>query len=278
MSVQLQDRFNDPTLLPDFSTFGSGPQGGQFTGIGSANDYDEVSRFMNPTLLASSNDGSTTGSSSGGGLSSIITQLLSVISQLMSGMGNGINNWSNGSGNQQYFNSASGGSNGDPHLSFNGTTWNDMSSESHLLDSDSIPGGYRLSTQTTAPNANGVTYNQQATVTSSGGTTSVTLDKNGNATYTQDGITSSLANGQTVNLGNGEIAARSQNGTLTITNTSPTGGQITTTLTSNNTGVNANVTANNVSLGGALVNGQNATPPPASHPTPTRYNMYEGGL
>ena len=43
---------------------------------------------------------------------------------------------------EQYFQNASGGSVGDPHLSFNGKTWDNMGSQPDLLHSDSIPGGY----------------------------------------------------------------------------------------------------------------------------------------
>jgi hypothetical protein len=251
MSVQFQDRFNDAMPSLGFSTFGGDQfQSPSLGAMESPQDsFDEISRFMNPANTQSSYG------SPASGMPSVIAQLLSVISQLMNGAGGG----------QQYFSSASGGSNGDPHLSFNGNTWNDMSSETHLLDSNSIPGGYRLSTQTTAPNANGITYNQQATVTTNRGNTSVTLDKNGNATYTQNGTTSTLGNGQTVNLGNGETVSRNSAGSLTIASVSPSGGQITTTMSQNGSGVDVNVTASNVDLGGVLVNGSNAAGPQRSN-------------
>jgi hypothetical protein len=176
--------------------------------------------------------------------------------------GNAISNWMSGApsyGNEQYFSSASGGSNGDPHISFNGSTWNDMQSEPNLLNSDSIGGGYQLSTQTTPPDANGVTYNQSATVTTHGGNTAVTLSNNGNATITQNGMTQNLAPGQTVQLGNETITCN-QNGSLQITSQNQNGGQITTTMTQNGQGVDVNVSANNVDLGGAMVNGSSDYP------------------
>jgi hypothetical protein len=175
--------------------------------------------------------------------------------------GSSISNWFNGSpnyGSENYFGSATGGSNGDPHISFNGSTWNDMQSEPDLLHSDSIPGGYQLSTQTTQPNANGITYNQSATVTTHGGRTQISLSNNGNATITQDGVTQNLAPGQTVQLGNQSVTCN-QNGSLQITTQGENGGQITTTMTQNGQGVDVNVSANNVDLGGAMVNGSGSS-------------------
>jgi hypothetical protein len=185
--------------------------------------------------------------------------------------GSAISNWFNGSpnyGNEQYFGTASGGSNGDPHISFNGNTWNDMQSEPDLLHSDSIAGGYELSTQTTQPNANGVTYNQSATVTTHGGRTQVSLNNNGNATITQDGVTQNLAPGQTVQLGN-ETVTCNQNGSLQIAAQGENGGQITTTMTQNGQGVDVNVSANNVDLGGAMVNGNGSSGCQQPQPPPT---------
>jgi hypothetical protein len=177
--------------------------------------------------------------------------------------GSAISNWWSGSpnyGSEQYFGSATGGSNGDPHISFNGATWNDMQSEPDLLHSDSIRGGYQLSTQTTQPNANGVTYNQSATVATHDGRTQISLNNNGNATITQDGVTQNLAPGQTLQLGN-ETVTCNQHGSLQITTQGENGGQITTTMTQNGQGIDVNVCANNVDLGGAMVNGSGERPP-----------------
>lgn len=160
---------------------------------------------------------------------------------------------------EQYFNSASGGSNGDPHLSFNGQTWDNMGSQPDLLHSDSFQGGFQLSTQTTAPQANGVTYNQSATLTTNYGDTSVTLDKNGNATISQGGYSFAMQPGTSYDLGNGEFAQRNQDGSLAITCDNGQGGQIATTMKQNGQGVDVNASANNVDLGGALVNGNHAS-------------------
>jgi hypothetical protein len=170
---------------------------------------------------------------------------------------------------QQYFGNATASSTGDPHLAFNGTNsagatdnahWDSMSSHHDLLDSDSFSGGYRVSTQASSPNANGVTYNQSASVTTNNGADRVSLDANGNATIAGNGQSCSIADGQSLSLGNGETVSRAQNGTLTIDDTNSNGGSIATTLSENGNGVDVNVQAGNVDLGGALANGPGASP------------------
>jgi hypothetical protein len=160
-----------------------------------------------------------------------------------------------GDPSEQYFTNANGGSNGDPHLSFNGASWDNMGSQPDLLHSDSFPGGYQLSTQTTPPGANGVTYNQSATVATNYGRNSISLDKNGNATISQNGYSFQLPVGENMDLENGTFVQRNQDGSLAITSNNGEGGEITTTMKQNGNGVDVNTTANNVDLGGALVNG-----------------------
>ncbi len=199
--------------------------------------------------------GSMFGSFGGG---NILQQLYQMLQQFFGGRSSG----------EQYFQNASGGSAGDPHLSFNGQTWDNMGSQPNLLSSDSIPGGYQLSTQTTPPAANGVTYNQSATVTTNNGATSVTMDKDGNVDISQPGRSFSLQPGQSDDLGNGEFVQRNQDGSLAITCNNRAGGNITTTMRSNGTGVDVKATANNVDLGGVLADGPNSTPAPAPVRTP----------
>lgn len=191
------------------------------------------------------------------GLGSIVSQLLGIIQQLMSmlglgGAGNGL--FGNPQGPEQYFQSASGASTGDPHLSFNGNHFDSMVGHSDLLDSDSFTGGLQISTSVTQPGSNGVTFNQQATVSSNFGQTQVSLDKSGNATIVQNGQTMSLANGQSVDLGDGEIVTRNQDGSLVINDDNGMGGTMSTTLSENGQGVDVNTQANNIDLGGDLVN------------------------
>ncbi len=167
-----------------------------------------------------------------------------------------------GCGREQYFAQANGASVGDPHLSFNGNTWDNMGNQPDLLHSDSFRGGFQVSTDATAPNASGVTYNRSATVTTNLGGTNVTLDNQGNATIAHAGFTYPIAAGQTMALGDGESVSRSANGSLQVTCTNQSGGSITTTLSENGNGVDVSVNANNVDLGGALVAGPPGTQPP----------------
>lgn len=215
------------------------------TGINPGNPSFSPSSFLFPGL----------GGMMGMGIGGIISQLISAL-QAMLGGGNSANGNAFPYGdNEQFFQNATGGSVGDPHLSFGGHTWDNMGSQADLLHSDSFPGGYQLSTQTTPPQANGVTYNQSATLTTQYGGTQVTLDKDGNATIAENGQTYSLGTGETVDLGNGQLVARNQDGSLQITCDNGNGGEITTTMRCNGRGVDVNATANNVDLGGTLAQG-----------------------
>ncbi len=228
------------------------------------------SQFLNNMPTLQNTFGSMFGFFPGGNM---LQQLYQMLQQMFLNQGSG----------EQYFQNANGGSVGDPHLSFNGQTWDNMGSQPDLLHSDSLPGGYQLSTQATPPNAHGVTYNQSATVTTNNGGTSVTMDKGGNVTVSQFGNAFAMQPGESVDLGSGEFVARNTDGSLQITCNNGGGGNIITTMTSNGSGVNVNTTANNVDLGGALVNGPNGQSPPPqripfSHITRPEhsYNDYRG--
>ncbi|HVN69244.1 MAG TPA: hypothetical protein VMU38_06325 [Candidatus Binatia bacterium] len=214
---------------------------------------DGISRFAPP---ASNDSGSLQGLF--GPLMGVLQQLMQVLQSLMGyGCGNG-----SGSANERFFQNASGSSDGDPHLSFNGQKWNNMSSQPDLLDSDSFAGGFRLSTQVTQPNGKGVTWNQSATVALNNGATTVTMNNDGAASITSYGRQISIARGQTVQLGDGASATLDQNGSLVVTAQNGSGGRIEATLNPQGKGVNVDVTAHDVDLGGALVNG----PPSSSGP------------
>ena len=161
--------------------------------------------------------------------------------------------------NESWFTQASAGSNGDPHLSFNGQTWDSMVPHPDLLHSDSIPGGYQVSTTTTAPATNGVTYNQKATVTTNFGNSSISLDNAGNALATIYGQQYNLTPGQSMDLGGGTTATRNQDGSVTVLSQNDEGGAISTTLRQDGPGVDVNASAQNVDLGGDLAAHQNPT-------------------
>lgn len=205
----------------------------------------------------------------GGGMNTIIQQLLGIIQQLLTALGlgglgglGGGNAWNGPQGPETYFQNASGASVGDPHLNFSGTNgtgstqnahFDSMIGHSDLLDSDSFAGGYQVSTSVTQPGPSGVTYNQQATIATNFGGTQVSLDKDGNASIVQNGQTLSLADGQSYDLGNGESVTRNSNGSVVVTDNNGMNGSITTTLSENGNGVDVNTQANNVDLGGDLL-------------------------
>lgn len=213
---------------------------------------DNISRFLPPWLndgASSSAYGDVNGSS--GSMQGILGSLMGVLQQLtqmlQSLMGYG--------GNQRYFQNATGSSDGDPHLSFNNAKWNDMASQPNLVSSDSFPGGFRVSTQVTPPNGKGVTWNQSATVSLNNGATTVTLNNDGQASITNYGRQISIGCGQTLALGDGESVTCEANGALRVTAQNGAGGRIETTLSPEGNGVNVDLTAHDVDLGGGLVNG-----------------------
>jgi hypothetical protein len=151
-----------------------------------------------------------------------------------------------------------------------GSKWNSMASQPDLLNSDSFAGGFQISTQATPPNAKGVTRNQSATVSLNNGATTIEMSDKGAPTITSYGKQISIARGQTLQLGDGESVTYEENGSLRVCAQNGTGGRIDTTLTPHGDGVNVDVTAHNVDLGGALVNGferhRDPDPQPASGP------------
>jgi hypothetical protein len=175
---------------------------------------------------------------------------------------------------QAFFTNASASSWGDPHDTFSGSSsgsgsvnqsWDNMHSHADLLDSNSFAGGYRVSTQVTQPNAQGVTMNQSATVTAGGGNTVVSLDASGQYQISSYGNNVTLQSGQTAQLGGGEAVTLNNDGSLTVTDSNSSRGQISTTLRANgNGGVDVKAQASDVDLGGYLVS--HADGPTAQQP------------
>ena len=270
MIVQPYDRptemqFSSP--LQGFDMAGAGldfaPFGSNYGTIGN----DAISRMMPPFLGIGGDESGLAGTISG-----LIAQLGALLRQLT---GNACYGNSCGHGNEQYFQNANGGSDGDPHLSFNGNTWDSMVSQPDLLHSDSIPGGFRISTQVTAPNANGVTYNQQATITTEHGNASISLANDGTATIAENGTQIPIADGQTLQLGDTTVT-RNQDGSLQVVARNRSGGSIATTMRVNGNGVDVNCNAHDVDLGGDLVNGKNGAEPPRPRiPLPIHLPIFE---
>lgn len=287
MYVQPLDGPLGPGTLSPFGGAGESGGAGQQGFSPGTLAGDNIARFMPPWLTGSTqNPGAASAANSllAGGpmslfgpLSSMLQQLMQML-QMMMGTGSQYGGSQYGGsqyggsqcppyGNEQYYQNASGGSNGDPHLSFNGNTWNSMVSQPNLLNSDSFPGGFQISTQVTPTNSHGVSWNQSATVAMNGGATTVSLDNNGQPNITEYGQNVPISAGQTVQLGNGDSVACGQNGALTVVANNGSGGQITTTLTAQGAGVNVGVNAQNVDLGGTLANeGSEGSPQPPYGP------------
>jgi hypothetical protein len=277
---------------------------GLFQGPSPAAAGDNISRFVPPWANESAAASPyAEGDASSASLQGLFGPLMSVLQQLMqmlqSLMGYGSNspygsgscppNGSNGcppygnngcppygsgncppGGNEHYFQNATGSSDGDPHLSFNGAKWNAMASQPNLLNSDSFAGGFRISTQVTPANANGVTWNQSATVSLNNGATTVSMNDNGQASITSYGQSISISRGQTLQLGDGESVTYEQNGSLEVRAQNGYGGRIDATLTPEGKGVNVDVSAHDVDLGGSLVRGfEQRQPTPTPIPGPS---------
>ena len=249
---------------------GSAQEGSLFDGGVAPAAGDNISRFVPPWLNngtadsaygeASYNNASLQGLF--GPLMGILQQLMQMLQSLMG---------SSGGCSSHFFQNATGSSDGDPHLSFNGTQWNNMASQPDLLSSCSFPGGYRVSTQTTPPNAKGITWNQSATVSLNNGATTITMNNNGEPSITSYGQTLSVSCGQTLELGDGASVKCEQNGTLRVTAQNAQGGQISTTLSARGNGVDVDATAHDVDLGGTLVSGYEGQPSPGPLPRPVAF-------
>ncbi len=225
---------------------------------------DAIRRIPSPNWPS---QGGTTASGFGGfgnsmpfGIGTIVSQLLDLVQQLASMLGMG-SAFANAQTPQTYFRSATASSTGDPHLGFSGTAGNGSNRQAHfdsmsahddLLDSDSFIGGYKISTSVTQPSANGITYNQQATVTTNFGGIEISLDQKGNAVVEENGRSQSLSSGGSIDLGNGETVTRNANGSVVVSDQNGIGGAIATTLSENGHGVDVTSQATNVDLGGDL--------------------------
>lgn len=221
-------------------------------GLASAGGSDDrISRLMRP--------GSPADVRSGG----VIQQLLGIIRQLIAMLGFGGASLAQNAP-QTYFQNADASSAGDPHLAFSGTNLSGSTQQAHfdsmtghadLLDSGSFQGGYRISTAVTQPGANGVTYNERATIATNYGRTRISLDKDGDAYAVKNGHRFSLAPNRTYDLGNGESVLRNADGSLEVRDRNVEGGSIVTTLSLNGQGVDVRAHAQDVELGGDLLSG-----------------------
>ena len=287
----------------------TGTEGSVFAGATPAATGDNISRFVPPWSSENGEGAYGDASSNPSSLQGMFGSLMGMLQQLMqvlqSMMGYGCNApygpsnsppYGSGNcppygpansppyGNERFFQNATGASDGDPHLSFNGARWDNMTSQPDLLNSNSFAGGFRISTQATPPNGKGIAWNQSATVSLNDGATKIGMNNDGQATVTNNGQSVAIQKGQTLQLGNGESVTYEENGSLRVSAQNGNGGRIETTLTPEGRGVNVDVTAHDVDLGGTLVNGWEERregrepgpwttrwpePPPVREPFPT---------
>lgn len=211
----------------------------------------------------------------------IISQLFGSIASLFTQLGSMLGFVSRGStqsappivGGEQRFGHATASSVGDPHQSFHGTTsggnvidghWDSMTSHDNLLSSKSFDGGYRIATTVTQPGPRGVTTNDHVSVTTNCGNTNVTMNKDGSYEVSAFGHHIDLIVGKATHVNDGELVTKNADGSLTIDDSNGHGGTIATTLRSTGGGVDVNTMADNVDLGGYLVDKQDGDADPVA--------------
>ncbi len=249
--------------------------------FGNAGSNDGIARFLPPgfsegggllgSLAGQGGVGNATVPGPLAGITNLLMQLIGMLGSLLEGGGlptaSGPAPGSTSASPENYFSSAGASSTGDPHLSFSGQstagsfggTWDSMSAHGDLLDSDSVPGGFSISTTQTPANAQGVTYNASASITTNGGNSILTYNADGSATFSQNGRTMPLLRGENLSLP-GEAISWNADGSLQVNVDDGNGGTISTALSRNGEGVDVRATARNIDLGGDLVNGATQSP------------------
>lgn len=203
---------------------------------------------------------------------SVVASLAQLVASLFANHGDDAHE----GGPQRAFGDADFSSTGDPHLAESGTYADGSQAAAHrdsmtahddLLHSTSIDGGYRVSTAVTQPNAQGITWNQSATVHADGDQDRVTMAAGGGIAITDHGAAVSIAKGQSITLSGGEMVTENEDGSLAVTATNAQGGSISTTLRANGNGVDVTTHAHAVDVGGDIVDA-GADPAPAPTPPP----------
>lgn len=189
---------------------------------------------------------------------------------------------------EQRFKSVTLGSTGDPHLAIDGTVagadgltttthhFDSMTSHVDLMHSNDFAGGYTVSTTVGTPDAKGVTTNDSARITLNGGNDTIAMAKDGSFQITAGGQAYTLTPGQSMQLDGGETVTRSQDGSLTVTDRTATGGSLATTLRAWNGGVDVTATGTDVDLGGDIVNGVANQPDAVAAQPEARFAAHRG--
>jgi hypothetical protein len=187
--------------------------------------------------------------------------------------------WAPG-GPQQQFQDADVGSTGDPHIAVTGTAvgpngdravdqrWDSMSSHGDLVHTNQIQGGYRVSTEVTQPGANGVTFNDSATVHTNFGQDEVTMSRDGSFAVYDDGRQLVLGKGESATLSGGERVTVNQDGSLVVNDSNRHGGTIATTLRATGSGVDVTTHAHDLALGGDAIAHDPSAPRTTHAPQP----------
>ncbi|MDP9107136.1 MAG: hypothetical protein M3N49_14545 [Candidatus Eremiobacteraeota bacterium] len=210
-------------------------------------------------------------SASNGSIAGILTGLVTLLQQLV---GTFLNQNQavpsqqqpcTSTGRQQRFENVDVSSTGDPHLAAVGTRegpgggsavdahWDSMTSQNDLVHSTQIDGGYRVSTAVTQPGANGVTWNQSATVHANFDQDAVMMNRDGSFAIFDNGSEVRLGKGESATLSGGETVSENQDGSLLVSARSATGGTIATTLRSTGQGVDVTTHAHELAVGGDAI-------------------------
>ena len=260
-----------PGLGPIFSsgTFGRAPLGGDVQGIAGnvASDGVGTSWWNRSTTTPGVGSGAD-----GASMSSVLQQILGLVGQLV-GMfmssagtagssGAGLPAQPMPNGPQQRVGDVDLSSTGDPHLAETGTAANgapiddrfdSMSGHGDLVSARSVAGGYRVSTAVTQPGANGVTFNDSATVHANGGADAIAMQRDGTFSVISGGSAVTLTKGQSEVLAGGETVTENQDGALAVSAGNGRGGTIATTLRATGQGVDVTTHAHDLAVGGDIV-------------------------
>ena len=276
-----------PGLAPgfDFSTLETGVGGDNpYVGLAAATRAEAPDGLARPWWLSTTGVGNANGNTSGFGnlfggtsassasIAGILTGLVSLLQQLV---GSFLNQNSTQTpsqqqpcartGPQQRFENVDVSSTGDPHLAAVGTRegrgdggavdahWDSMTSQNDLVHSTQIDGGYRVSTAVTQPGANGVTWNQSATVHANFDQDAVTMNRDGSFAVFDNGSEVRLGKGESATLSGGETVSENQDGSLLVSARSATRGTIATTLRSTGQGVDVTTHAHEIAVGGDAI-------------------------
>lgn len=204
------------------------------------------------------------GALAGGGIyglvSSLIGALQNLAAQIFAQLGGG-------GGPRQNVRSGTLSSVGDPHLAEHATiagangdqrvdvAFDSMTSHDDLFHAPDVPGGYRVSTTATAPDASGVTWNASATVHGGFDRDAITLKADGTLSVADGDRTVALAPGAAVTLSGGETVARGTDGATVVSASDGSGGTIATTLRVDGSGVDVTAQATNIAIGGDIILG-----------------------